>query len=260
MTRPELADTYRLLAERGRDAFYEGEIADRIDAWMRENGGYLRKADFEQHTSTWVEPVSVDYRGYEVYELPPNGQGIAALQMLQILEGYDLAGMGRNSAQALHHMVEEKLAFEDRAKYYADPDFADVPVQQLISEEYAARRRGQIGGDASFNVRAGELPEEGDTIYLTTADSAGWHGLPHPEQLPRHWVRGIDPCPGCRSCPGPRRALHPSTPTTANGYAPGKRSLPHHHPRPRDAATARPPASFGAHGRRRCSRRATPRS
>src|SRR6056297_3281589 len=106
MKRPELADTYQLLADKGRDAFYEGEIAEKIDAFMRENGGYLRKEDFEQHTSTWVDPVSVNYRGYDVYELPPNGQGIAALQMLQILEEYDLSSMGYGSKEALHVMTE----------------------------------------------------------------------------------------------------------------------------------------------------------
>ncbi len=175
MKRPELADTYRLLAEKGRDAFYEGEIADKIDAFMRENGGYLRKKDFEQHTSTWVDPVSVNYRGYDVYELPPNGQGIAALQMLQILEEYDLASMGSNSEEALHYMTEaKKLVFEDRAKLYADMDFAHVPMKKLLSEEYADQRRKLIGKNAARNIKAGaSILEEGDTIYLTTADKEG---------------------------------------------------------------------------------------
>jgi len=175
MKRPELGNTYRLLAEQGRDAFYEGEIADKIDAFMRENGGYLRKRDFEEHTSTWVDPVSVNYRGYDVYELPPNGQGIAALQMLQILEEYDLASMGYNSAEALHLMVEaKKLVFEDRAKLYADMDFANVPVEKLLSEEYADERRELIGESAGSNIRAGaSILEEGDTIYLSTTDKDG---------------------------------------------------------------------------------------
>jgi len=175
MKRPELGNTYRLLAEQGRDAFYEGEIADKIDAFMRENGGYLRKQDFEEHTSDWVDPVSVNYRGYDVYELPPNGQGIAALQMLQILEEYDLASMGYNSAEALHLMVEaKKLVFEDRAKLYADMDFANVPVEKLLSEEYADERRELIGESAGSNIRAGaSILEEGDTIYLSTTDKDG---------------------------------------------------------------------------------------
>lgn len=175
MKRPELANTYRILAEQGRDAFYEGEIADKIDAFMRENGGYLRKKDFEEHTSTWVDPVSVNYRGYDVYELPPNGQGIAALQMLQILEGYDLASMGYNSEEALHLMMEaKKLVFEDRAKLYADMDFAGVPMEKLLSEAYADERRKLIGESAGSNIRAGaSILEEGDTIYLSTADKDG---------------------------------------------------------------------------------------
>lgn len=175
MTRPELANTYEILANKGRDAFYEGEIAEKIDKFMRENGGYLRKKDFEQHSSTWVEPVSVNYRGYDVYELPPNGQGIAALQMLQILEEYDLSSMGYGSKEALHVMTEaKKLAFEDRAKFYADPAFEDVPVQKLISKEYAKKRMEQIGEYAASNIKPGMSKlEDGDTIYLTTADSEG---------------------------------------------------------------------------------------
>src|SRR3954471_11593515 len=125
---PALARTLRLISEQGRDAFYKGEVADKIDAFMRANGGFLRKIDFEKHSSTWVEPVSVKYRGYDVFELPPNGQGIAALQMLNILEGFDLKAMGYNSPAALHAMIEaEKIAWADRAKFYADPAFTKIP-------------------------------------------------------------------------------------------------------------------------------------
>lgn len=175
MKRPELANTYQMLAEKGRDAFYEGEIADKIIVFMQENGGYLRKKDFAEHTSEWVEPQSVNYRGYDVYELPPNGQGIAALQMLQILEEYDLASMGFNSEQALHLMTEvKKVVFEDRAKLYADMDFTNVPLENLLSEEYADERRKLIGENAGRNIKAGaSILEEGDTIYLTTADKEG---------------------------------------------------------------------------------------
>src|SRR4029077_4946624 len=117
---PALARSLRLIGEKGRDAYYKGEIADKIDAFMQANGGYLRKADFEKHTSTWVDPVSVNYRGYDVFELPPNGQGIATLQMLNILEGFDLRAMDFGSAQALHAMIEaKKIAWADRAKFYA---------------------------------------------------------------------------------------------------------------------------------------------
>src|SRR6201982_2441484 len=121
---PALANTLRLIGEHGRDAFYKGEIADKIDKFMRANGGFLRKVDFEKHSSTWVDPVSVNYRGYDIFELPPNGQGIGTLQILNILEGFDLKAMGYNSAAALHAMIEvKKLAWADRAKFYADPAF-----------------------------------------------------------------------------------------------------------------------------------------
>lgn len=173
---PDLARTYRRIAKGGRDEFYRGGIADEIDAFMRANGGYLRKADLEAHTSTWVEPVSVNYRGYDVFELPPNGQGIAALQMLTILEGFDLRGMGWNSPEALHVMIEaKKLAFEDRAKFYADPDFAEIPLAGLLSKDYAAERRALIDPDrAAARVDAGNPAlQQGDTVYLTTADAEG---------------------------------------------------------------------------------------
>jgi gamma-glutamyltranspeptidase/glutathione hydrolase len=170
---PDLAKTYRILAEKGRDAFYRGELARTIDAFERRIGGYLRLKDLEDHTSTWVEPVSANYRGYDVWELPPNGQGIAALQMLNILEGYDLAGLGFGSAEALHLMIEaKKLAFEDAAHFYADPDFVNVPVARLISKEYAAERRALIDPDRALR----EIPpssivlETGETTYLVVAD------------------------------------------------------------------------------------------
>src|SRR5438034_6234750 len=130
---PDLARTLRSIGEKGRDAFYKGEIADKIDAFMRANGEFLRKTDFEKHTSTWVEPVSVNYRGYDVFELPPNGQGIATLQMLNILEGFDRRAMGRNAPETLHTMIEaKKLAWADRAKFYADPAFAKIPLAGLL--------------------------------------------------------------------------------------------------------------------------------
>ncbi len=173
---PGLATTLRSIGEHGRDAYYKGEIADKIDAFMQANGGYLRKADFEKHTSTWVEPASVNYRGYDVFELPPNGQGIATLQMLNILEGFDLRAMGFDSPQALHAMVEaKKLAWADRAKFYADPDFAKIPLKGLLSKTYAAERRKLINPDrAARKVEAGNAAlGQGDTIYMCTADDEG---------------------------------------------------------------------------------------
>jgi len=173
---PNLAHTYRLIAEGGRDAFYKGDIAKKIDAYMAEQGGFLSYADLAAHKSEWVTPLSTNYRGYDVYELPPNGQGIVALQMLNILEGFDLASMGFGSVEYLHTLIEaKKLAYEDRAKFYADPDFYDPPIDMLLSKEYAAKRRALISPDhAASSYPAGDaVLEHGDTIYLTVADADG---------------------------------------------------------------------------------------
>ena len=173
---PRLANTYQTIANEGRDAFYKGEIAKKIDSYMTEHGGFLRYEDLAAHRSEWVTPVSTNYRGYDVYELPPNGQGIAALQLLNILEGFDIKSMGFGSAEYVHTFVEaKKIAFEDRAKFYADTDFVDVPVDTLISKEYAAERRKLIDSSkAAMSYAAGDaLLEAGDTIYLTVADKDG---------------------------------------------------------------------------------------
>ena len=171
---PSLANTLEKIAKGGRKVFYEGEIAKTIAQYMQENGGFLSYNDLKNHRSEWVEPVSTDYRGYEVWELPPNGQGIAALQMLNIMEGYDIAAMGFGSADYLHVLTEaKKLAFEDRAKFYADMAFNDVPVDWLVSKEYAAQRRELIHSNrAARSYEAGEL-KDGDTVYLTVADEEG---------------------------------------------------------------------------------------
>ncbi|MEJ2256690.1 MAG: gamma-glutamyltransferase [Woeseiaceae bacterium] len=173
---PRLANTYETIADKGRDAFYKGDIARAIDAYMAEQGGLLTYEDLAAHESEWVTPVSTNYRGWDVYELPPNGQGIAALQILNILEGFDIAAMGFGSADYIHTLVEaKKLAFEDRAHYYADMEFVDVPVERLISKAYADERRELISPErASRTLPAGEAgPEDGDTIYLTVADADG---------------------------------------------------------------------------------------
>jgi len=171
---PYLASTLEHIAEGGRDAFYKGEIAKTIDVFMKEQGGFLSYEDLASHSSEWVEPVSTNYRGYDVWELPPNGQGIAALQILNILEKFDIAAMGFGSSEYIHHFVEaKKLAFEDRAKYYADPAFNKLPVEELISKEYAAKRAKLIQPRrASRNLDAGEM-EHGNTIYMTVADEEG---------------------------------------------------------------------------------------
>jgi gamma-glutamyltranspeptidase / glutathione hydrolase len=173
---PDLARTLRTLATGGRDAFYRGELADHMDRYFRRIGAPHRKRDLAAHKSEWVEPVSVNYRGYDVWELPPNSQGIAALQMLNILEGYDLKAMGRGSPDFWHVFVEaKKLAFADRAKHYADPAFVKAPVAELLSDSYAADRRKLIRMDrAARSVDAGMLDKAGrDTIYLTVADRDG---------------------------------------------------------------------------------------
>src|SRR3954453_5280912 len=173
---PALAKTLRLIGEQGRDAFYKGEIADKIDAFMQANGGFLRKIDFEKHSSTWVDPVSTNYRGYDVFELPPNGQGIATLQILNILEGFDLKTLGFNSPAALHAMIEaKKIAWADRAKFYADPAFTKIPLAGLLAKDYAAERRKLIDPDkASRKIAPGNPAlKDGDTIYMCTADDEG---------------------------------------------------------------------------------------
>lgn len=173
MTLPELAASYREIASGGRDAFYKGRIAQEIVAFGEANGGYFSLRDFAEHTSDWIEPVSTTYRGYTVWELPPNGQGIAALQMLNLLEGFDLKSLGPKSSQYVHLFVEaKKLAFADRAKFYADPAFEKLPVSQLISKAYAEQQRKRIDATkAAVNIQAGD-PKliHGDTIYLTVVD------------------------------------------------------------------------------------------
>jgi gamma-glutamyltranspeptidase / glutathione hydrolase len=221
---PDLARTLRLIGEKGRDAFYKGEIANEIDVFMRANGGFLRKTDFEKHTSTWVEPVSVNYRGYEVFELPPNGQGIAALQMLNILEGFDLRTMGRNSPQTLHTMIEaKKIAWADRAKFYADPAFAKIPLAGLLSKGYAAERRKLIDPNhAAKQVEAGNPAlDAGDTIYLCTADDEG-----NMVSLIQSNYRGMGSgivVPGLGFMFQDRGELFSMDAQLANVYAPGKR-------------------------------------
>ncbi len=171
---PALANTLETIATEGRDAFYKGDIARTISDFMEEQGGFLSYEDLAAHRSEWVTPMSINYRGYDVWELPPNGQGIAALQILQILEGYDIAGMGFGSAEYIHHFTEaKKLAFEDRAKFYADPDFNDLDYRSLLTKEYAAERRALINSSlAAQRYDAGKI-EHGNTIYLTVADEAG---------------------------------------------------------------------------------------
>jgi len=171
---PNLANTLELIATKGRDEFYKGTIAKTIDSYMKKQGGFLSYEDFSSHVSEWIEPVSSSYRGYDIWELPPNGQGIATLQILNILENYDIASMGFGSAEYIHLFLEaKKLAFEDRARYYADPSFSNIPYKQLISKEYAKERMKLINPNRAANrYDAGEL-KTSNTIYLTVADKDG---------------------------------------------------------------------------------------
>jgi gamma-glutamyltranspeptidase/glutathione hydrolase len=169
---PYLARTYRQIAQGGRDAYYRGPIARQIVKFSEQNGGLFSLRDFEDHTSTWVDPVSTTYRGCQIWEIPPPGQGIAVLQMLNLLEGYDLKALGAGSADYWHLFLEaKKLAYADRARFYADPQFASVPVQGLISKPYAADRRKRIDmNKAADAVEPGNPKLGGDTIYLCVVD------------------------------------------------------------------------------------------
>ena len=168
---PRLAHSLRLVANEGRDAYYRGPIADQIVNYSEKVGGLFSKEDFYEHTSTWVEPVSTNYRGFDVWELPPNGQGIAALQMLNVLERFDMKAHGPQTAESLHLMIEsKKLAFEDRAAYYADPEKTKVPVAHLISKEYAAERAKLISLDHANDHLEPGLENASETTYLTVVD------------------------------------------------------------------------------------------
>ena len=170
-----LANTLELLANEGRDAFYNGIIAEQIDQYMQKNGGFLAYEDMSSHKGDWIEPVSTNYRGYDVWQLPPNGQGIAVLQILNLMELFDLSDMDSMSPDYVHLFTEiKKIVYEDRAKYYSDISFNDIPVVELISKEYASKRSELIDlKNARDSIPAGSPGKYGDTIYLTTADSEG---------------------------------------------------------------------------------------
>jgi gamma-glutamyltranspeptidase/glutathione hydrolase len=192
---------------------------------MQDNGGFLSYEDMATHSSDWVEPVSVNYRGYDVWQLPPNGQGIAGLQILQVLEGYDIAGMGFGSADYMHLFIEaKKLAFEDRARFYADPDFMDVSVAKLISDEYAAARRALIDPEqaaAAYPHGDPEVLRDGDTIYLTVADAEG-NMVSLIQSNYRGMGSGMTP-PGLGFVLQDRGEMFSLEPGHPNAFAPGKR-------------------------------------
>lgn len=222
---PRLAATLETLGLKGRDEFYRGDMARSISDYVQQHGGFLSYKDLASHTSDWLSPVSTNYRGYDVWELPPNGQGIAALQMLNVLEAFDLSQSGFGSANHVHWFVEaKKLAFEDRARLYADPEFARIPTATLISKQYAAERRRLIDEQhaaASYPVGLPSAVEEGDTIYLTVADKDR-----NMVSLIQSNYRGF----GSGVCPADlgfslqdRGEMFDLTPGRFNSYAPQKR-------------------------------------
>lgn len=219
---PNLANTLEKIAKGGRNEFYRGSIAKSVAAFMKAQGGFLSYEDFARHSSEWIEPVSSSYRGYDIWELPPNGQGIATLQILNILEGFDLARMGFGSPEYIHLFTEaKKLAFEDRAKFYADPRFSAVPVSQLISKKYAVERRKLINpARAAKRYDPGKI-EAGNTVYLTVADKFG-----NMVSLIQSNYRGL----GSGMCPTglgfvlqDRGEMFSLDPGHANAFSPGKR-------------------------------------
>ena len=171
---PNLASTYKKIASSYGEDFYKGTIANEIVNFINIQGGYFSLEDLSDFKPEWIDPVSTNYRGYDVWELPPNGQGIAALQMLNILENYNIKDLGFGSAEYIHLFTEaKKIAYEDRALYYADPNFSDIPLKTLISKEYAKERLKLINLKKSTKSYNAGLLEEGDTIYLTVADKYG---------------------------------------------------------------------------------------
>ncbi len=221
---PDLAKTLEQIANQGRDGFYKGPVAEQIATFVQHHGGYLTVADLESHKGEWVEPVSTRYRDIEVWQLPPNGQGIAVLELLNIMEGFPVQEWGFGSAKLLHHFIEaKKLVFEDRAREYADMEFYDVPVAHLISKKYATQLRDLIDPEkAMVRVDTGRSQtDQGDTVYLSVADSAG-----NMVSLIQSNYRGI----GSGVCPTglgfglqDRGELFCLQDGHANIYAPGKR-------------------------------------
>jgi gamma-glutamyltranspeptidase/glutathione hydrolase len=221
---PALASTFDKIAATGGSGFYKGELAAAIATFVREHGGFLTASDLAEHQSEWVEPVSTRYRGYDVWELPPNTQGIAVLQMLNILEGFDLKGAGYGSPEHAHLFIEaKKLAFEDRARFYADPEFGRIPLKGLISKAYGVARRKLI--DPQRAAKAFDFGDPrlnaGDTVYLTTADAQG-NMVSLIQSLYFGFGSGVTP-EGLGFALQNRGALFNLKEGEPNTYAPGKR-------------------------------------
>lgn len=244
----QLARVLLMIAEGGNDAFYRGPIAEGLVDFSNQAGGYFSLPDFDSHTSSWVDSVSVPFRGYEVWQLPPNTQGLALLQMLRILDPYDLASMEHNSAEYLHLLVEaKKLAYEDRARFYADPDFYDVPIEALLSEDYVQGQRERIDLQQSATELVLEDPRavRGDTVYLTVVDEEG-NAVSFIQSIFNDFGSCIVP-PELGFAIQNRGSLFHLDPEHANAFAPNKR--PFHTIMPGFVTRGGAPAfSFGVMG------------
>ncbi len=218
---PYLAQTYRNLAKYGRDYFYKGPIARTIDKFIHQQGGFLSYEDMASFHSEWVEPISTNYRGYDIWELPPNGQGLAVLQMLNILENFDIRSMGFGSADYLHLLIEtKKIVYEDRSKFYSDPRFNDIPIDSLLSKDYARRRAAEIDMHRAKIYTPAEFTD-GETVYLTVADQYG-NMISLIQSNYRGMGSGMVP-PGLGFILQDRGELFSLDSTHYNCYAPGKR-------------------------------------
>ena len=222
---PDLARTFRALGRGGSDAFYRGDLARRIAAYLQSKGSLITYEDLGRHASEWVEPVGIKYRGgYELFELPPNGQGIVALEMLNILEGYDLKSLGHNTAEYIHLIIEaKKLAFADRATYVADPNVRKLPVATLISKDYAAQMRARIDRNRVGSFPRSTLDVGSDTVYLCTADSEG-NMVSFINSIYYGFGSGLV-VPGTGICLQNRGALFSLEPHHLNRVEPSKRPL-----------------------------------
>jgi len=245
---PELADALAFVSEDGNDAFYHGRIAEELAAFSNEVGGFLSLADFANHTSSWVDPISVSFRGYDVWQLPPNTQGLALLQMLKILEPVDIAAMEQGSSEYLHLLIEaKKLAYEDRARFYADPEFYDVPIEALLSDDYASRLRDRINPLRATTELLVEDPRliHGDTVYLSVLDEEG-NAVSFIQSIFNDFGSGIVP-PGLGFAIQNRGSLFHLDPDHANAFTPNKR--PFHTIMPGFVTQdGRPVFSFGVMG------------
>ena len=246
---PDLAMNYRMLAADGRDAFYRGAIAQRIVSCSAQHGGALTAADLAAYDAEWVTPLSTTYRGWTVYELPPNGQGIAALMMLNLLEHAPMGSYGHNSAEALHTLIEaKKLAYADMARYVCDPAFHDVPVEAMLSKAYAAQRVRQIDpAHANPEVAPGTLPTHGsDTTYLSVVDRAG-NMVSLIQSNFANFGSGLVPDGAGLRAAEPRRAVHDG-PVASQRAGAAQASAPHDHSRLHDRAATTTRVAFGIMG------------